>query len=140
MTAAQTSRKRRRRSGIGSARRVAVFDERLALDVLEHEVRRAVRRGPAVEQAGDVGMLERGRDLPLAPEALQRELARHAGPDELDGDLLLELVVGAAGEVDHAHAALPELGEELVGADAIADAPARASDLERRERRGPPSA
>ena len=39
--------------------------------------------------------------------------------DELDGDALLVLVVGAAGQPDRAHAAAAQLLEELVGADAL---------------------
>ena len=45
---------------------VAVAVERLALDVLHDEVGQPVVGGAAVEQPGDVGMLEAGQDLPLA--------------------------------------------------------------------------
>ena len=104
---------------------VAPLDERLPLHVLQDEVGLARLRRPAVEQARDVGVIERRRDLALAPEPPQRVLARRARTHELDGDLLLELVVRAAGQVHHPHPAVAELREELVGADPIADPRAR---------------
>ena len=42
---------------------------RLALHVLHHQVGLAVVGGAAVEERGDVGMLEARQDLPLLPEA-----------------------------------------------------------------------
>jgi len=38
-------------------------------------------------------------------------------PEELERDLLPVLIVGALGEVDGSHAAVPDLAEEAVGAD-----------------------
>ena len=72
----------------------------------------------AVEQAGDVRVLEPRQDLALRaelPHALGVEQAAH----HLDGDLLQELVVVALGQVDGAHAALAEHRHELVGAQAL---------------------
>ena len=111
---------------------VAVLDQRLALDVLHDEVGLAAIRRAAVEEARDVGMLEGGRDLALAAKSLAREVARHAGPDELDRHLLLELVVGAPGKVDHPHAAVAELGDQLVGPDALPGAARSRRILEER--------
>ncbi len=103
----------------------AEVEQRDALDVLHDEVGLAFLGGAAVEQPRDPGVVERGRDLALVAKALQRLRAGHSGADELDGDLLLELVVGAAGEIHLAHAAAAQLFEKLVGADALADAPSR---------------
>ena len=95
------------RGGV-QALRVAVVDDRLALDVLHHEVGQAVRRRAAVEQAGDVRVLEAGEDLPLVPEAPHDRLGVHAALEHLDRDALLELVVVADAEVHRAHAAAAE--------------------------------
>ena len=51
----------------------AQYRERPALDVLHDEVRAAVRRGAAVEKAGDVGMLQVREDLSLGPNLRSTE-------------------------------------------------------------------
>ena len=69
-------------------------------------------RHAAIEQTRDVRMLERREDPALVPKSLQGERAASAGADDLDGDLLLECLVGAGGEIDDAHAAMSELAED----------------------------
>ena len=66
--------------------RVAVVVQRLPFDKLHDEVRQAVVSGAAVEQAGDVWMIERGEDLSLFAEAAQDEVGVHAALDQLDRD------------------------------------------------------
>jgi hypothetical protein len=68
----------------------------------------------------DVRVVERGEDLPLVAEALEDELGVHAALDELDGDALVVLVVGADGQVDRPHAAAPYFAHHAVSADAAA--------------------
>jgi hypothetical protein len=104
----------------GQAAGVAVAVDRLAVDVLHHEVGQAVGRGAAVEQPGDVRVVEARQHLPLGAEALQPLVAAQVAADHLEGDLLL-VVVHAGREVDGAHAAAPEQPPDLIGADARAD-------------------
>ena len=67
-----------------------------AVHELHHEVRRAVGGQPAIEQARDVGMLERGQHLALGAEASDDAAVAGAAPHELDRDLELVLAVGRA--------------------------------------------
>ena len=67
------------------------------------------------------GVVERGENLSLLTEATEDEVCVHPALDELDGDTLLELVVGADGEVDRAHPAAPQLTHDAVRADAPPD-------------------
>ena len=62
-------------------------------------------------------------DLPLVAEAAQHGVRVHAALDQLDRDLLLELPVGALGEIDGAHAAAADALQDLVVADGRADQP-----------------
>ena len=105
---------------VGSFRVVAILVDRLPLDVLHDEVGAAVLGGAAVEQLGDVRVVEVGEDLALGAEAADDLVRVHAAPDELEGDLLLELLVGPLRQVDRAHAAPAELAHHPVGADALA--------------------
>ena len=94
--------------------RVAVVDDRLPFDVLHGEVRPAVRRAAAVEQAGDVRMLEAGENLPLVPEAADDAVGVHAALEDLDRHALLERIVVADAKIDGAHAAMTDLANEAV--------------------------
>ncbi len=80
--------------------------DRGALDILHHQVRPAIVGGAAVDQPGDVGVLERRQDLPLGAEPAHAVVIEQAA-DDLDRDALLERAIGALGQVDGAHAALP---------------------------------
>ncbi len=87
--------------GVGAR---AVFRERLALQVLHHEVRAVVEHA-AIQQPRDVRMLQARENLALRVEAAQHGLGVHAVLDHLDRGALLELPVVALGEVDRAHPA-----------------------------------
>jgi len=69
----------------------------LALDVFHDEVREAIFGRAPVQHPGDVGMVEARQDLPLPPEPRHDLGAVRPFPDELDGDVLLVLVVGSGG-------------------------------------------
>src|SRR5579872_2602288 len=97
---------------------LAIVVNRLALDVLHHEVRQAVLGGAAIEQPRNVGMVQAGQYLPLVAEALDDELGVEVAPDELDGDLLTESLVGAGGQVNHTHTTLADFPDHSVGPDA----------------------
>ena len=92
----------------------------LALHVFHGEVGQAVRRGTAVEQLGDVGVVEGGQDLALGAEAADQLLAVGLRTQQLEGHLLLELVVRAGGQVYRAHAAASQQVLDPI----VTDAPA----------------
>ena len=100
----------------------------LAVDILHGEVGNAIAGGTTVEDSRDVRVIEVGQDLAFSVEPLQELRVvgvflapglEQVGPDQLQGDLLLE-VVAPAGEEDGAHASLVDPFQELVGADPIA--------------------
>ena len=64
-------------------------------------------------------MIEPGENLALAQEPVGDRLRVEARPDPLEGDLLLELAVGALGEKDLAHPAFAETAHEAVGTDRL---------------------
>ena len=100
--------------------RVAVPVERHAVDVLHGEERLAVVGEAAVEQAGDVRVVQAGKDLALALEALDDRPRRGAPSDELEGNPLLELSIRPLGEEDGAHPATAQRPQDAVRPDALA--------------------
>ncbi len=101
-------------------RGVAEGGDRFAGDVLHDEVGVARRGAPAVEQPGDVRMLQTGEDLALLFKATPHLAAVTAAADDLDRRLLAELAVGALGEVDGAHPSAPQLAHDSERSDALA--------------------
>ena len=86
--------------------------EGLALDVLHDDVVRAVDRTPVVD-VDDVGVVDAGRGLGLAPEALDElAVAGVAVEQHLDGDTPAERRV--FGQVDVGHAAGPQPPQHAV--------------------------
>ena len=68
----------------------------------------------AVDQAEDVGMLQRRDRLDLAQEPLGADDGGQLGPENLDRDLAVVLQV--LGQIDRGHAALAELALDAVAA------------------------
>ena len=64
-------------------------------------------------------MLEPGEDAAFLFEAAAQRGAIHRAADELDGHLLLVDVVGAAREVDRAHASVADLADQAIRAHLI---------------------
>src|SRR5207245_994042 len=64
---------------------VTVVIDRLALDVLHHEVRKTVGSRASLKQTRDVWMFKIGEDLPLHHEPTQNDVRVHAAANELDG-------------------------------------------------------
>ena len=126
----------------GAKRRVraaAVLRDRLAVHVLHGEVRQAAVLGDTtVEQARNPGVLEAGQDLTLSNQPFALELAMRAVAMQLDRHLLLELAVGALGEIDGPHAAFADLAHQPVRSDQPATGVGRNGRLARAdvERRG----
>ncbi len=99
----------------------AVLEQMVAFHVLESEERAAVPGDAGVEHAGDSGMLEVGQDLPLALEALLHLLPlRVALVEHLERHQLVRRAAHPQRQVHAAHATLPDLLDDLVGADAPA--------------------
>jgi hypothetical protein len=99
--------------------RVAPYGERHTLDQLHGEKRPAVVRRAAVQEAGDVGMLEAGEDLPFLQEPAEHVVRVDAALQNLDGDGAFELPVGAVREVDAAHASATDLPVKMVRTGAV---------------------
>ena len=100
--------------------RIAIDVDRLAVDILHDDVRRAVGGRAAVEQPRDVRMIERRQDLAFELQPALHLARQQPAPHQLDRDLLLELLVGALGEEHLAHAAAAEAAHDAIGADALA--------------------
>ncbi len=97
----------------------AVLVDRHAVDVLHDKVWNAIVRRPAVQQPGDVAVVQPRQDLALGLQPIVVRPGDEAGPDELDGDLLL-IVVAALGEVDVAHAAAAQTPQQPPGPQNLA--------------------
>jgi hypothetical protein len=65
-------------------------------------------------------MLQAGKNLPLLAKSLAEQIGRQRQVDQLDGDLLLEVPIGAMRQIDGAHAAAPQQAVDLVGTDLLA--------------------
>ena len=76
-------------------------------------------RAAAIDEAGDVGVMERRQDLTLALESLDQRAGLRAGLQQLQGHLLLVGPIGTLGEVDDRHAAAAELADDSPRPDAI---------------------
>src|SRR5215217_7642256 len=100
---------------------VAITVERLPLDKLHHEVGQSVFGGAAVEQSGDVWMIESCEYLAFFAEATEDEISVHAALHQLDGGTFVELVVGARGFVNRAHAAASDFSFDSIRAQTAAE-------------------
>jgi hypothetical protein len=81
--------RRDRHARVGPAR------DRLTVDVLHHEIGLAVVGDTAIEQRGDVRVIEVGQHLPFGAEALHGARNARVPMQEFDRDAFLELLVGA---------------------------------------------
>ena len=100
---------------------LGVVGDGLAVDELGDEEGLGVVGDAGVEEACDVGVVEGGEDLSLAPESSLEVGVVDGGADELDDDALLVGGVGAGGAVDDAHGAGAEARLDAVAADGAAD-------------------
>jgi hypothetical protein len=99
---------------------VAVLVDRFAFDVLHDEERDPFGRRSAVEQSGDVLMIQGGENLTFRAKPPERR-RRQRTVGYLDRDALAILVVGALGEIHHTHATAADLADDAIGAETIAD-------------------
>src|SRR5262249_7421579 len=96
---------------------ITIFVNRLAFDVLHNEVRQSVVGGSAVEQPGDVWMFQVGKYLTLVSEAGDDEIGIKPALDQLDGHLLVIMIVVPNRAIDCAHSAAADLFHNLVRTD-----------------------
>ncbi len=97
---------------------VAVFIERLAVDVLHDEVGLALWRFGDLIQPCDVGMVECGEQLAFELETAKDVVCVESLADELDGDYALGAVFAVVGcFVDGPHPAASDAAQHAVGAD-----------------------
>src|SRR5580704_2602850 len=94
---------------------VTIPIERLALNVLHEEIWVSILGAAALQQAGYIGMIEVGKDLPFVPEPTDDKPRVDAPTYQLDGDLLTVLIVGAVSAIDLTHTARADLFHDLVG-------------------------
>jgi hypothetical protein len=93
----------------------AVIRDGSALHILHHDVGRTFGSIPAVQKTGDIGVRQRGQNLPLLQEAADRfGTDFQAGPHQFDGYFLLEIFVLAPGPVNRSHAARPDLFHQQI--------------------------
>jgi hypothetical protein len=90
-----------------------------AAHVLDDQIGLARLGFAAIDQAGDVGMVECGQDLPLLAQAAHAVL-RWKAADQLDRGLLREPAFVALREQHRAHAAAAEFAQNSPGTDALA--------------------
>ena len=103
------------------AARIAPSVDGFAIDALHHEIRFAVGADAAIEQGGDVGMLQAGQDLPFAQETFARDRRIGARADQLERGLLRVRAVTAFDRMHRAHAAAADGADDLPRADRTAD-------------------
>ncbi len=100
----------------GVSARVAVFGDRRPFDQFHDEVRPPGFGAAAVQHRGDALVVHQGQGLPLGLEAGDDLPGVHARLDDLQGDFAFDRLL-LHGHVDHAHAAVADLVDQLVAAD-----------------------
>ena len=65
------------------------------IHILHHQIQIALGGDAAIQQAGNIRMLQPGQNLPLLTESFAEEIGGKGQVNQFDGDLLLELPVGA---------------------------------------------
>src|SRR5580704_13898152 len=92
--------------------------DRYALHIFHHQVGQPFDTNSSIQQTPDVGVIQLGQDLPLHAKPEQHVMvAAEIGAHQFDGDLLLVDLVGAAGEVHSAHAAIADDTDHSPGTD-----------------------
>lgn len=84
-------------------------------DELHDQVRRSVGSHTAIDQPRHVGMFETGQDLAFLPKAPFQGAAHASGGDDLNGDLLRELPIGALSAIHRPHAARADSRDQPPG-------------------------
>jgi len=109
----------REAGGQGKGVCIAVVGDARAGHVIHDEKRPAGGGGPAIEDAGDVGMVHPGKGFPLDRETGHHRAGVQAELEDFQRDLAVDGFV-LLGQKHDAKTALADLAQEAVGADAVA--------------------
>jgi hypothetical protein len=96
---------------------VAVRRNRLAIHILQREVRLTVIRNASVVQPRDLRVCKLRQNIALAGEAFRQPGVVQGSHREFQGYGALQGAVGAFRQPDHAHAAMPQLANQPVRSD-----------------------
>ena len=96
---------------------VSVGQQGVAGHILHHQERCAGIGEPDVIQPGNVAVFQRGQDVALAQQAGGQLVLPRACMGHLQGDLPVELRVGALGQPHRAHATLAHFAQQAPGPD-----------------------
>src|SRR5690606_35963186 len=96
---------------------VAVFVERLTMDVLHDEERLSFCGFSSVDETRDIRMIETCQDLPLRTEALARIAMDRRRVDDLDRNLCGILAIGTLREINSACASVAEYRDQSIAVD-----------------------
>src|SRR5215470_7955232 len=94
---------------------IAILVDGCAVDEFHDQVRHFIDGCFAVEQSGDVGMIEVGKDLAFMSETFLHELVIKVATNQLDGNLVLELAIDAGGPIHLSHPAMTDFLKDVVG-------------------------
>lgn len=83
-----------------------------ASNVFHHQIRATIH-GAAIEQAGNVGMVQCCQSLPFGPKASEPFVRGRSGDDDLDSHFL-PVIDNPLGSIDDAHAALADHFTDLI--------------------------
>ena len=94
--------------------------DRLAIDIVHHEIRHAVVRAAAIDDAGDRRVIQPRENLSLLAKSSDDLLVYEPGSNDLDCDSLVERVVDPVCQVYRAHPAAANFMQDSVRAEAPA--------------------
>ena len=85
-----------------------------SIHVLHHQVQVALGGDAAVQQAGNVRMLQLRQNLPFLAKSFPKQIGGQRQVDKFDGHLLLKLPVRPMREINRAHAAASQQAVKLI--------------------------
>jgi hypothetical protein len=93
----------------------------LAFDVLHYQIWLSIGSRAAIEQTGDIGVIEAREDLSFLAEPIDNQIGFHAFANELDRHVFSKFCIGTHGQINRSHAAGTKLADEFVGSYTLAD-------------------
>src|SRR5204863_10108654 len=94
-----------------------VMGDRVSIHILHDDIGQAIRSGPAIEQARNIGMLKARESLTFAAETGENEPGVHAGTNQFDSNIRFVLIVVTFRQEDRSHAAAAELANQAIRTD-----------------------
>src|SRR2546425_4450426 len=87
---------------------IAVFVDRMAFDVVHDQIGETVVGTAAIEQLHNIGVIEHRQGLAFIKETAQELAPIEIRPQQLNGYLHAELLVGPRRQIDSSHATVAE--------------------------------